>query len=174
IYDQAISASVTLPLSASFGLGFKIGSRLRIEADVTYVNWSQFHDLTINFSKNADLTVPQNKLWWDTASFQLGGEFDVTQSIQARLGFMIDPTPSPSTTLTPDLPDATRINIGAGIGWRHSSGFKVDFGFQFIALLSQSSSALGFPGTYSGTAEVLSLSLGWKSKPMAPVQQEPE
>src|SRR6185295_3050064 len=91
------------------------------------------------------------------------------QSISARLGFMVDPTPSPGSTLTPDLPDSTRINVGAGVGWRHASGLKLDFGFQFVALLPHDSTAPGFAGTYGGTAEVLSLSVGWKSKPAVAV-----
>jgi long-chain fatty acid transport protein len=165
IYDQAIKASVTLPMTASFGLGFRVMSRLRVEADVSYVNWSAFHDLTIQFSKSDALTVPQPKQWWDTAAFHIGAEFDVTPAIAARLGFMVDPTPSPGTTLTPDLPDATRLNFALGVGYQHSSGFKADLGFQFVALLSQASTATGFAGTYSGTAEVISLSLGWKMAP---------
>lgn len=169
LYDQPISASVTLPLTASFGLGFKIGERLRIEADVTYVDWSAFQALTVNFSKNPALSVPQQKKWWDTAAFQIGAEYDVSQSISARLGFMVDPTPSPSSTLTPDLPDSTRLNFGAGIGWRHASGLKIDFGFQLVALLAHESTSPGFTGTYGGTAEVLSLSVGWKTKPVVAV-----
>ena len=81
--------------------------------------------------------------------------------MRARLGFVYDPTPSPSNTLTPDLPDATRIKVAAGVGWHHQSGFKIDFGFQFVALMNQHSGATGFPGTYGGTAEVMSLTLGY-------------
>jgi long-chain fatty acid transport protein len=166
IYDQPIKAAVTLPLTAQFGLGLKLFSRLKIGVDVTYVDWSSFRELRIAFD-NPDLTVPLPKSWFDTASFHLGLEYDVTPSIAARLGFIYDPTPSPAGTLTPDLPDASRLNFCAGVGYRHPSGFFADLGFQVVALLSQTSTAAGFPGTYSGTAGVLSLSVGYKRPTVA-------
>ncbi|MBL8957143.1 MAG: outer membrane protein transport protein [Myxococcaceae bacterium] len=173
IYDQAIRGKVQLPLTGQFGLGFKIFDKLKLGLDVTYVNWQSFKELRIEFVENDDLTVPLAKRWFDTASFHIGVEYDVTRSLQARLGFVYDPTPTPSTTLTPDLPDATRIKVAAGVGYQHSSGFFADLGFQFVVLLSQPATspcvtaaadqcAGGLPGTYSGTAQVLSLSLGFR------------
>ncbi len=174
LVDQPITSSVTLPLNATFGIGVKPMSSLRFEVDVGYVNWASFHDLTITFPNTPSLTIPQVKSWYDTASVHIGGEYDVSQSFKVRLGVAYDPTPSPAATLTPDLPDATRIAIAAGVGWKHSSGFKVDFGFQFIVLLSQPSSAPGFAGNYGGTAEVVSLSLGWDTaRHVAPKVEEP-
>jgi long-chain fatty acid transport protein len=159
--DQNISAHIELPLVASFGLGFKPMEKLRLALDITYVNWNSFRELRISF-ENPALTQPLAKNWWDTASVHVGAEYDVTDFVRARLGFVYDPTPSPSNTLTPDLPDATRIKVAAGVGWRHESGFKVDFGFQFVALLAQHSGFPGFAGSYGGTAEVVSLTLGYK------------
>jgi hypothetical protein len=46
---------------------------------------------------------------------------------------------------------------------------KIDFGFQFVALLPHQSTLPGFTGTYGGAAEVLSLSFGWKSQPAVAV-----
>ncbi len=175
IYDQPIRAGVTLPVTGQFGLGFKLFKKLRAAIDVTYVGWSSFRELRIEFQDNPDLTVPLPKRWFDTASLHLGLEYDVTQSIQARVGFVYDPTPSPSDTLTPDLPDASRIKVSAGIGYTHPSGLFADLGFQFVALLSQRSTAPGFPGTYSGTAQVISLSIGFRrSSADRPAEPAPE
>lgn len=171
IYDQPITAKVALPLTASFGLGFKPLDTLRFGVDVNYVDWSSFRELRIEFT-NPDLTVPLQKNWFDTASVHVGGEYDVNDMFQVRLGFVYDPTPSPSNTLTPDLPDATRLKVAAGLGFHHSSGFRADLGFQFVALLSQPSSAPGLPGTYSGTAEVISLTVGYRF-PMAKSDASP-
>jgi hypothetical protein len=106
--------------------------------------------------------VPLKKKWWDTASLHLGGEYDVTPSLSARVGFVYDPTPTPANTLTPDLPDATRLKFAAGAGWRHPSGFFADLAVQIVALLPQESTAVGFPGTYSGSAGVLSFTVGYR------------
>ncbi|MBK7862305.1 MAG: outer membrane protein transport protein [Archangiaceae bacterium] len=173
IYDQGIKAHVTLPMTGQAGLGLKLMDRLRIGMDFTYVDWSKFRELRIEF-ENPDLTVPLPKNWYDTASFHVGAELDVSQSFAARIGFVYDPTPSPANTLTPELPDATRLKFCLGVGYKHSSGFFADLGFQFIALLAQNSSAPGFPGTYSGTAEVISLSLGYRHQAHPKAEVAPE
>jgi len=187
LFDQPIRGRVQLPLTGQFGLGFKLFDKLKLGLDVTYVNWQAFRELRIEFLESTDLTVPLPKRWFDTASFHLGAEYDVTRSLQARVGFVYDPTPSPSDTLTPDLPDATRIKVAVGVGYTHSSGVFADLGYQFVALLSQQATspcvtgttdmcAGGFPGTYSGTAHVISLSLGFRrpaGEPAAPVEPEP-
>lgn len=166
IYDQPIKAAIQLPLVGQFGLGWSGWSALKVGLDVTYVDWSSFRELRIEF-ENEDLTVPLPKNWYDTASVHFGVEYEVNEKITARIGFVYDPTPSPSNTLTPDLPDATRLKLCVGAGYKHSSGFFADLGFQLIALLTQNSSAPGFPGSYGGTAEVLSLSIGYRSSPKA-------
>ncbi|MBX7097810.1 MAG: outer membrane protein transport protein [Myxococcaceae bacterium] len=160
INDQGISGSVLLPDVGTFGIGVKPIEKLKLALDFTFVRWAAFKELRIEF-ENPDLTVPLAKQWFDTVSVHVGGEYQVTKSVTARLGFVVDPTPSPSVTLTPDLPDATRIKVGAGVGWVHDSGFAVDVGYQFVALIPHESVAPGFSGTYSGTAQVLAVTLGY-------------
>ena len=59
------------------------------------------------------LTV-QPQIEGDIVRVHIGGELDVTPTFSVRAGVMIDPSPSPADTLTPDVPDSSRINI-AGI-----------------------------------------------------------
>lgn len=162
--DQTINAQVILPTQANFGLMVQPMDNLRISLDGDYVEWSSFTDLTINF-ENPDLTVPLRKSWVDQVSVHLGGELNVTKSVAVRLGFVYDPTPSPRSTLTPDLPDSNRIKVTAGVGWQHQSGFGVDLGYQFVILTGSESFAPGFEGRYSGTAQVVGLTLSYKMNP---------
>ncbi len=162
IKDQPINGTVVLPTQANFGLMIQPVDRLRLSLDVDFVQWSSFKDLTINF-ENPDLTVPLQKNWIDQTSINVGGEVDITKSVAIRLGFVYDPTPSPRGTLTPDLPDSTRVKITAGVGWKHDSGFGVDLGYQFVILTGADSLAPGFEGTYSGTAQVIGLTLTYRT-----------
>jgi long-chain fatty acid transport protein len=159
--DQPITAHVTLPAQANFGFLLTPIEKLKIALDFHYTEWSSFPELAIRFEEPA-LTNPLQKKWVDMVSVHLGGELDVSSSVQVRLGFVYDPTPSPRTTLTPDLPDSTRIKVAAGVGWRHDSGFRVDVGYQFVALIGADSFAPNFQGRYGGTAQVLGLNLGFK------------
>ncbi len=159
--DQEINGTVILPAQANFGLMLQPIDRLRLALDANYVEWSSFTDLTINF-ENPDLTVPLQKKWVDQVSVHFGGELDVSKSVSVRLGVVYDPTPAIRPTLTPDIPDSTRVKLTAGVGWKHDSGFGVDIGYQFVALTGAESTSPGFSGTYGGTAQVVGLTLTYR------------
>lgn len=160
--DQGITADIALPHVAQFGLAYLPPVKgLKLGLDFTFTGWSSFPELAIKF-ENPDITVPLAKRWADTVSVHVGGEYDINDAFSVRLGFVYDPTPSPKDTLTPDLPDATRIKVCAGFGWRSTFGLNADLGYQFVALLPQESTAPGFAGTYSGTAQVIGLNVGYK------------
>jgi hypothetical protein len=78
-----------------------------------------------------------------------------------RGGVLIDPSPSPANTLTPDIPDSTRINLALGGTWKHESGVHVDVGYQFIILTGKTSTFGALPGDYGGFVNILGLSIGY-------------
>jgi long-chain fatty acid transport protein len=158
--DQAIVAAVTLPDVATVGLGLLATKRLRVGLDVNVVTWSSFKQLFIDFTNN-DLDNPLPKRWRDTVSVHLGTEYDVTSHLRGRLGFVYDTAATPADTLTPDLPDAQRVRFCAGAGYRFEVGLSVDVGYQFVLLIPQASTAPGFSGTYSGTAQVIGVNAGF-------------
>ncbi|MBE2250594.1 MAG: outer membrane protein transport protein [Myxococcus sp.] len=157
--DQPITASITLPDVATVGLGFFATPRLRFGLDVNAVTWSSFRQLFIDFESN-DLDNPLPKRWRDTLSVHLGAEYDVTARVQARFGAVYDEAATPTDTLTPDLPDAARARLCAGVGYRFDVGVNLDLGYQFVLLVPQVSHAPGFSGTYAGSAQVVGLNAG--------------
>ncbi len=159
--DQNIHSDIRLPDVMTVGFGYRATSSLRFGADLNIVTWGTFNDLTIAFTNSA-LTNPLPKKWGDTVSYHLGGELDVVPAFQVRLGLIYDPTGTPTTTLTPDLPDFNRFSVCVGAGWKSDFGLRVDLAYQFIALFDQRSNAPGFSGTYSGTANVIGLNVGYK------------
>ncbi len=159
--DQPISAAVTLPDVATIGVGFTATPRLRVGFDLNFVTWSSFRQLFIDFP-NADLDNPLPKRWRDTMSAHLGAEYDVTTRLQGRLGVVYDQAATPTDTLTPDLPDAQRVRFCAGVGYRFDFGLNLDAAYQIVLLVPQASTAPGFSGTYSGTAQVIGLNAGYR------------
>ena len=73
---------------------------------------------------------------------------------------MYDPTPSPQDTITPDVPDANRINIAVGAGYQWGR-FALDAGYQVVVITSAKTTAPQLPGSYSGIANLLSVTLGF-------------
>lgn len=159
IADQTITSNVSLPNVGTLGFGFKVSDRVKLSVDGTFVAWSSFQELRISFA-NPALTVPLPKKWTDQMSLHLGVEVKASDLITARVGFIYDPTPSVQQTLTPDLPDATRLQLCAGVGLNYK-GFAADIGYRFVLLLENRSTAPVLQGTYNGNAHVLGITVGY-------------
>ncbi|GMU02291.1 outer membrane protein transport protein [Corallococcus caeni] len=157
--DQTASADVTLPSTVTAGLAYRPLNNLMLAFDASWVDWSSFAELAIRF-ENPAIDNPLPKRWHAKWKYSLGAEYGVTEALQVRAGFVYDPSPSPNSTLTPDLPDANRIKVTAGVGYQLKP-FRADLGYQFVALSDKESSAPGIPGTYSGSAHVFGLTLGF-------------
>lgn len=162
LVDQAVTSTVTLPGVLNLGLGYTPIEGLTLAFDAQLVLWSSFKDFGIEF-ENPALTNIVAKNWKNTWNYRLGAEYAVTETVLARLGASYDPIPSPEDTLTPDLPDANRYKVSAGVGLKFQP-VRVDLGYQFVYLSDTTSTAPGFEGTYNGTAHVMGLTVGYSMK----------
>jgi long-chain fatty acid transport protein len=149
-------------MPASLGLGVAVTPipRLTLAFDANWVRWSSLEQLFFELQTTAAASPPAPKNWEDRWNFRLGGEYGVTDALAVRAGIVYDPTPSPEETLSPDLPDADRLRFSVGAGYAFSS-FRVDAGYQLVVLQEQRSTFPPLPGTYSGTAHVIGLTLGY-------------
>ena len=157
--DQDVATEVHLPSTLGLGLGFRPIPALQLGFDVDYTGWQLVRNLTIKFA-NPDLTTTQPKDWTHTWNFHLGGEYTINPQWRVRAGIQIDPTPSPQYTITPELPDANRVNIAIGAGYRWRN-FTFDLGYQLVVITTVTSTAPQFPGNYNGLANLASLTVGF-------------
>jgi long-chain fatty acid transport protein len=157
--DQKASAAVTVPGQVSASLAFKPLERLTLAVEANWVEWSTFREFSVEF-EDASLNQPLAKRWKDTWNYHVGAEYGVTKDLNVRAGFVYDPSPSPSWSLTPDLPDANRTAVTVGAGYAFGA-LKADVGYQYVILSDKHSTAVGIPGNYSGKAHVLALTLGY-------------
>ena len=160
IKDQGLSSRLTLPDNVTVGVAFHPLDTLRIGLDVNYTAWSSFGGLSLSFD-DPKLNTRQPKDWQDTFNVHVGGEYAVNDSVKIRAGFQYDPSPSPANTLTPELPDANRVNLALGAGYRWNA-LQLDLGYQYVILAKATSTSPTFPGSYSGSAQVLGLSVGYR------------
>lgn len=156
--DQGVATSVTLPQVLALGVAWRYGG-LRLGVDTEYTGWQSLSAIDLAFDDPAQ-NASVAKLFAHTWNLHVGGEYAITESWLVRLGFLYDPTPSPPETLAPDLPDGDRINVAAGVGFR-LSGFSADLAYQYVQLMEQDSTFPLLPGTLSGNAHVVGLTLGY-------------
>ncbi len=104
--------------------------------------------------------------WKDAVTLRGGMEFQATENLALRAGFLYDQTPQPVETMDPILPDANRVAFTAGFGWKKGN-FVLDFAYQYEIFADRTSPnrsiyPLGLgEGTYKTKAQLIGLSLGF-------------
>lgn len=159
LVDQPLTSSITLPGTIGAGVKYTPMERLTLGFDANVVLWSSIEEFGIAF-ENPELSSFLPKRWEDTWNFHLGAEYGVTEALDVRLGLTYDPSPSPEETLTPDLPDANRYKVSAGVGYDFNP-IHVDLGYQFAYLGDTKSTSPGIEGTYGGIGHGITLTLGY-------------
>lgn len=159
--DQAVKTALLLPHTVSLGAAFRITPRVRVTLEGTFTTWSTLDALVLEFADPAlDTTLRRD--WTPTVTVRAGGELEVVpKTLRVRLGAGFDPSPSPAATLSPSLPDASRVLASAGVGYQRGN-FSADLGYLFVFLLPRASEPDAFPARYAGLAHVIGLSVGFR------------
>lgn len=161
--DQPVRGSITQPDSLAFGVATRPTKRLVVDFDAVWFGWSKFRSVALTYPEDAtgSLNSTQPKDWHNTVNFHVGAEGIVSDHWTLRGGVLYDPSPSPDSTLTPEVPDSTRVNLAVGATYRTDGGFHADVGYQFIVITNRASTAPQLPGDYGGFVNLLGVSLGF-------------
>jgi long-chain fatty acid transport protein len=161
--SQPATVSFTYPGSISAGVAFRRGY-WTIEADVQWMLWSSFDQVTIAFANSPafDSTLPQE--WASTWRGAFGVEYLIGDDWEVRSGFGYDHSPAPSETISPFIHDADRYTFGAGGSWKHEN-LRLDFNLRYVAF--RTSSTLGisrydYDGSYETGGLQAGASLGYR------------
>jgi long-chain fatty acid transport protein len=170
-HDQGGSTSLWLPDTFAFGVAYDIldgeKHKLSAEFDFDYTLWSSFDQLLITFDSDPTktLTKPQPKHWKDVPTYRLGLEYGYSDFLALRAAVMYDVTPAPDSTLGPELPDATRLVLAFGAGYRYvPMRLRVDLAYTLTLFQSRTVTAADgnpFPAHYDTTAHLLTLTIGY-------------
>ncbi len=159
--DGDISTSVTLPQQVWGGLAFDASPNLQLEYNAVWINWEKFEELRISLPGGVDTVTPEN--YRNTVSHRLGLEYK-WPTAAVRAGFVYDPTPIPSSTLSAQLPDVDRRNITFGASKTMGSNMAAHLGFLWVTPGERDTSTANpyepqFKATYGVQAFVASLSI---------------
>jgi long-chain fatty acid transport protein len=166
--DQRVTTSLVTPDVLQMAVASHPINNLVIDADVQWYGWAKFHSIDIQFPNDSTgmLSTSEPKNWKNTVNVHVGGELALDEQWRVRAGVLYDPTPSPDSTLTPDVPDSDRLNLAAGGGYYHPSGLHVDLGYQLLVVFKKTSTAPDLPGSYSGIVDIIGVSVGYRTPPV--------
>lgn len=134
--DGNFKASLPLPDIGTLGFCFKPNNKLDLALDINYAGWQAYDTLAFDYEQNtASLSDTKSaRRYENTFAFRGGAQYRFTPKLAARLGLAYGLTPVQNGYVTPETPDANRVNYTAGLGYAFSDHFRADASFLFTHL----------------------------------------
>ena len=162
--NGAVSTSIIMPPQGSIGFAYKMQDNWTVMADYQYVVWGWFNTIVIDFQNPAtpDLTLhPANK---DTHGFRLGTEYQYSPKVEIRGGYLYHTGASPTTFVTPLLPEGPRNEFTIGAGLVLTPKLHGDLAYQYIKQSDRRGTvnlAAGNTGLYQFSAHLFGIGLAY-------------
>ena len=129
-------AKLVLPASITFGANYDFTENFRGGASLTWTEWSTINHIDFNLPAPSANTQKLN--WHDAWRLGFGFEYDFTKNFCGRIGYSYDWDPSADAHGTTMLPPGDRHIVGFGVGYKFLDNWRVDLGYNFIIMESES------------------------------------
>lgn len=163
-----VTLPITLPDTFSISGFHQMNNGWDVMADASWTGWSVFKQLKIDRTSGANvLTVQEN--WKDTWRVSAGANYHYNDQWLARIGVAFDQSPVTDAYRTARIPDNDRAWLALGGQYKSSASGTIDFGYAHLfvkdANIADNQTASGkgnLVGTYSSSANILSVQYGYK------------
>lgn len=175
-YDSDIETR--LPQKVTAGVSWQATQRLRLAAQVDWINWSDaFDHLNVHLTNGTNPAINgvlgTNRIddtirldWKDRLAWRAGAEFALTERLCLRAGYAYGRSPVPDSTVLPMTAAISENTASAGLGYKGGS-YRVDLAWQHDFDATQHAGTTGITGTeydHSGvsvSANWLALTVGF-------------
>jgi len=164
-FPTKFSANLPLPATSSIGLGFHPSAATVIAVDANWVHWSTYKVLAFDYNNNSRIpntSSPRN--YHDGGAVRAGIQNQTTKRLALRAGAGYAFTPVGKGYVTPEVPDANRLLLSAGLGYKATDRFSVDLSFLYEKVMSRNETNIetGLSGTFKTVAYIPGISLSYK------------
>ena len=134
--NGTFSSALPLPQVATLGLAYKLNEKWAFALDVNYVGWKAYDTLSFDYAQNTTSLVDTKSArnYKNTFAFRFGTNYSISTNWDARIGLAYGITPVQSGYVTPETPDANRVNYTAGLGYKMGEHFQLDASIFFTHL----------------------------------------
>lgn len=133
-YTTRAKTKFILPQSITLGYSLTPSSKWRLNADVEWTDWSSMKHLTTEYPDETNgtrLTIlgygNQSLDWKSVFSYSTGAEFQATERLKLRGGYMFRQTPISNVNFDAWLPDADSHAVAFGFGYDFTKDLTWDF-----------------------------------------------
>lgn len=116
---HSFDTEIEFPAVVALGHGWQATDRWGFGVDVEWIQFSSYDRLPLEVGSGARALVPVDAIpqdWDDSWTFGASAEYQWSDCLVLRTGYIFIQSPIPDETLSPTLPDADRqvITLGAG------------------------------------------------------------
>jgi long-chain fatty acid transport protein len=160
---NTFTASIPLPSTTSIGIGFNAGKQWLLAFDANLVAWHVYKALSFDYANNTstlqDTYSP--RLYQDAFSVRGGAQFKPVDKWAIRGGLGYASAAAANGYVTPEVPDANRYFVTAGLGYQIANRLDLDFCFEYEHLLSRTQTNIEsqLAGTFRTDVYIPGLSL---------------
>ena len=158
--DHDVKTSIAYPSIMTAGVAYQLNDQLLVEADVNYFTWSVFKELVVTGLPTGPETVEED--YENSMEFRVGCEYWKSEDMALRAGFVYDVTPVPPKSISPLLPDASRMGFTAGVGKSFGS-MTIDVAFMYLMFADADTDGkhIAYNGIYKNSALLFGLNIGY-------------
>jgi len=164
-----VEAPLTTPYNATVGIALFPAKDLTVSADFQYVGWSSYDKLEVTFVESGVVSTSIRD-YTDGYIARLGAEYAITECLDLRGGLLYDKNPVKDELVEPTLPDADRLGLNIGLGYKITSNISLDLAYMYLRFAERTiensevdytNGAAGFNGTYNSSAHLFGLNLSY-------------
>jgi long-subunit fatty acid transport protein len=159
------TSKLPLPSVLTLGLAYKINQKFNVALDINYVGWKAYDTLAFDYESNTTSLIDTKsaRMYKNTFAFRAGAQYKIDSHFAARIGLAYGITPVQNGYVTPETPDANRVNYTAGIGYEFGKHFKIDVSFLFTHLKRKDTNIeTNLSGTFKTNVIAPGISIGYK------------
>jgi long-chain fatty acid transport protein len=129
--DQSVETEITFPAQLVLGVSVDATTDLTLMADYQWTSWSDLGRIPLNFEAD-ELDTERELNYGNTNAFRLGANYDISEKLAARAGFLFNTAAAPDATVTPLLPENDRTHYTVGLGYRPVDAFEINAAYQYL------------------------------------------
>lgn len=149
------------PTRVAVGYGWRVTDRVRLEANVEWLQFSRFQSLDLDVDENAFLlgSTSLKQDWNDTFTAGLAGDWQFAPNWTLRAGYQFYQTPVPEKTFSPTIPDADQNVLTLGLSYRYRRhSLELAYGLDFYDHRRiENNQTPAFNGDYDITVHMVAL-----------------
>lgn len=162
---NSFTSTIPLPATNSVGIGLYPTDKWTVAFDVNLINWDVYKVLAFDYKTNTSSlqdTYSQRN-YKNAYTLRAGAQYKATNKVALRFGGGYASTAVRDGYVTPEAPDANRVYVTAGLGYKLAKRLDVDMSFEFEHLTprTQTNIQSQLSGTFETNVYIPGISLAY-------------